>query len=79
MNSCQYIVAPDGTFKSLEPVWDSTSYLERKTSLLISVKANQVIWVDFENLDVRRQKVKVLCCSLYSVIGNEVPPVLLLF
>jgi len=48
------------------------------TSLLISVKPNQVIWVDFENLDVRRQKVKVLCCALYSVIGNGIPPVLLL-
>jgi len=67
LNSCQHITSTRGTFASLEPVVNTKESdvntrpdLIRKTTLLISVKYNQVIWVDFGNLSKdKRTKVKV--------------------
>ncbi len=70
-NSCQHVTSSSGTFSSiLEPVARSTNNMnsgkatnqDKTTStLLISAKPDQFIWVDFAKLDGnQRTKVKVL-------------------
>jgi len=62
MRPCQHITSASGVFGSLEPVVTSQespdggirSDLRRKNTLLISVKPNQVIYMDFENQGVNK-------------------------
>jgi len=69
MNSCQHISSStNGTFPSKEPfefkpkdsnVLIKAQNLAKKYTLLISVKPDQVIWVDFAKLDNSNKRTKV--------------------